>query len=99
MKFFLTLCSLLVLSYCFAQTNYPITITHELESLIDLDMDVVMTLRLVRRMDAAPALVPAEDLVRQSGIPYVTYPLPPLEGQAGPITDLVRARTLLALMQ
>ncbi|MEM6431475.1 MAG: hypothetical protein AAF708_19715, partial [Deinococcota bacterium] len=84
---------------CFAQTNYPITITHELESLIDLDTDVVMALRLVRRVGDAPTPVPAEDLVRQSGIPYVAYPLPPLEGQAGPITDLVRARTLLALIQ
>lgn len=70
-----------------------------LESLADLDADFVMALRLVRSVGESPAPVPAEDLVRQSGIPYVAYPLPPLEGQAGPITDLVRARTLLALMQ
>lgn len=69
-----------------------------LESLADLDADVVMALRLVLTVGEEPAPVPAEDLIRQSGLPYVRYPLPPLEGQAGPITDLVRARTLLELM-
>lgn len=70
-----------------------------LEALANLESDVVMALRLVPAVGEEPAPVPAEDLVRQSGIPYVRYPLPPLEGQAGPITDLVRARTLLELMR
>lgn len=70
-----------------------------LESLADLEADVVMALRLVRDVGDDPQPVPAEDLVKQSGMTYIAYPLPPLEGQAGPITDLVRARTLLELMQ
>ena len=70
-----------------------------LEALANLETDVVMALRLVPGTGEEPARIPAEELVQQSGIPYVRYPLPPLESQAGPVTDLVRAEKLLELMQ
>lgn len=70
-----------------------------LEALSEIDADIVMALRLVSNVGEVPNPVPAETLIEQSGIPYIAYPLPPLEAQAGPITDLVRARALWELMR
>lgn len=70
-----------------------------LEVFASIDTDVIMALRLTPEPGAEPQPVPAEELVLEAGFPYVAYPLPPLEGQAGPITDLERARKLLELMR
>lgn len=63
-----------------------------------LRADVVLALRL-QSPDGAVARLPNEDVLGRLPSRYLRYPLPPLEPSSGPVTDLTRARAVLALLE
>ena len=69
-----------------------------LEVLPTFETDVVIALRL-RTAAGELGKLPAEELLGRGKAKVVRYVLDPLEGQSGPITDLVRVENLLKLME
>jgi iron complex transport system substrate-binding protein len=64
------------------------------EGLTKIDADITIALRL-QNPDGTISPVPNEAVLAKLKTKYIPYSLPPLEPSSGPVTDLVRAETVL----
>jgi iron complex transport system substrate-binding protein len=68
------------------------------EGLTKIDADFVIALRL-QNPDGSLTRVPNEDILDRLKARYIPYRLPLLEPSSGPVTDLVRAETILRALR
>lgn len=68
------------------------------EGLTKIDTDYVIALRL-QNPDGTLTRVPNEDILERGKYKYLRYALPPLEPSSGPVTDLIRAETILKALR